>query len=181
MVNKRLLGILHLSIAHHPLCWHYRNHLIRIKGIGFCLGCTGFYSGLVLGIMILFFSEIEKFGWSYLILIAMVLFVPTILRLVDLPLFNTNRKDLRLIYRILLGFGVAIGFISIFKAPNIIIGTSQFIIGMGLYLSIGLRRVLSKDSWKECEECGYSPSPYCPGFIPFNMKKSLNNLENNSE
>lgn len=181
MINKRFLGLLHLSIVHHPLCWHYRNHLIRIRGIGFCLGCTGFYSGLVLGIVMVFFSEIEKFEWAYLILIAMVLYVPTIFRLVGLPFFNTNKKKLRLIYRFLLGFGVTIGFISIFKAPNFIIGISQFILGVGLYLSIGLRRVLSKDSWKECEECSYSPSPHCPGFIPFNMKKSLNNLANNTE
>lgn len=171
MVNKRLLGILHLSIAHHPLCWQYQNHLIRIKEIGFCLGCTGFYSGLVIGFLIILFSNIKLLEWEFLILIGLILYIPTILRLLNLPFFNSSKKTLRLIYRFLLGLGVTIGLVSIFKAPNYLLSVIQFLVGVGLYFSIGIKRALSNDLWMECEECTFSPSPYCPGFIPFKLRE----------
>ncbi|MFX1515449.1 MAG: hypothetical protein ACFFC6_04010 [Promethearchaeota archaeon] len=63
---------------------------------------------------------------------------------------NTNssiffqKKSLRLLFRELLGFGVVIGMISIVKAPHILIGLFQFLLGVGLYLGIGINRIRMK-------------------------------------
>lgn len=171
MVNERLLGILCLSIAHHPLCWQYRNHIIRINNLHLCLGCTGFYSGFLFGLLIFLFSNINLLAWEFLIFIGLILYIPTILRLLNLSFFNSSRKDLRIFFRFLLGFGVTIGLISIFKAPNYLISGIQLLLGIVLYFGIGIKRALSKDLWMECEECTFSPSPYCPGFIPFKLRK----------
>ena len=171
MVNKRFLGFLHLSIAHHPLCWHFRNHTIRINNLHLCLGCTGFYSGFIIGFLIILFSSINQLAWEFLIFIGLVLYIPTILRLLNLPFFNSSRKDLRIFFRLLLGLGVTIGLVSIFKAPNYLLSGIQILLGIGLYFGIGIKRALSKDLWMECEECTFSPSPYCPGFIPFKLRE----------
>jgi uncharacterized membrane protein len=173
MRNKRLLGLLHLSVAHHPLCQYYRNHIIRVNQyLALCLGCFGFYSGLAIGILILFLSKLKHLEWEILVLMALILYTPTILRLLHFPLFNSPKKTFRLLNRFLLGLGVAIGFFSIFKVPNFFLGIFQFVFGVGLYLSIGIKRVLSEDVWKECESCFFSPSPDCPGFIPFKLQKN---------
>jgi hypothetical protein len=97
------------------------------------------------------------------------MFLPTILRLLEIPLFTSEKKSLRLVFRWLLGFGVAIGIISIVKAPHVLIGLTQFLLGVGLYLGIGINRIRSKDLWFECKDCTYPMSINCPGFSPFNL------------
>lgn len=172
MSNRRLLGLFHLSIAHHPLCQYYQNHVIRVNHLALCLGCTGFYSGLGIGIFILLISNMKHFVWEILVFIALILYTPTILRLLNFPLFNSSRKSFRFIYRFLLGLGVSVGFFSILIVPNFFLGIFQFFLGVCLYLSIGIKRILSKDVWNECKNCSFSPSPDCPGFIPFKLQKN---------
>ncbi|MFX0086435.1 MAG: hypothetical protein ACFFAU_12265 [Candidatus Hodarchaeota archaeon] len=172
MRNKRLLGLLYLSVAHHPLCQYYRNHLIRLNNLALCLGCVGLYSGLGIGILVLVLINTENYDWELLIFLALMLYMPTILRLLNFPLFNSSRRIFKLLYRFLLGLGVAVGFLSILKVPNFFLGFFQFALGVFLYFSIAIKRVLSKDVWKECESCVFSPSPDCPGFSPFKLHKN---------
>lgn len=166
----RLKGFLKFSLSHHPLCWQYRNHTIRIRGFSFCLGCTAFYFGFFIGFLLIIFIHLNRFNWEELVIIAIILYLPTIFRLFRFPIFNTTQKGLRFLYRFFLGVGVVVGLISIFKASNIFIGLLQFLLGIGLYAGIGLKRVFGKNVMDECNDCSFSPSWECPGFSPFHIK-----------
>ena len=171
LLNKiRLKGLLKLSFSHHPVCWQYRNHTIRIKGLYFCLGCTAFYFGCFIGILLIICLPLNRFSWEELVIIALILYLSTIFRIFQFPIFKTTQKGLRFLYRFLLGLGVVIGFFSIFKASNLFIGLLQFLFGVGLYIGIGLKRVFNKDLMNECNDCSFSPSWECPGFSPFHIK-----------
>ncbi|MHA1971776.1 MAG: hypothetical protein ACTSW1_02215 [Candidatus Hodarchaeales archaeon] len=170
MDKERFKGFLRLSLAHHPLCWHYRKHTVRVGNVSLCLGCTAFYSGIILSIILALTLRMNRMDWETLIAIATFLYLPTILRLVNTPLFNSDKRGPRFLYRLLLGVGVGIGIVSIMKAPNVFIGIVQIILGLGLYLGISLKRIFFKDFYKECEDCTFSPSSECPGFAPFHLR-----------
>lgn len=168
MVSSKFIGFLKLSLAHHPVCWQYRNHTIKIFNIKFCLGCTGFYSGFFVGsVLILLTSLFSSFSWSELVLISTLFYLPTMLRLISVPYFKTSNKELRLLFRFLLGVGIATGLLSIFIISNLLIQIIQVLMGFGLYAGITLKRVLDKDAFKECETCSFIRSRSCPGFKPF--------------
>ncbi|MHA1226743.1 MAG: hypothetical protein ACTSPV_08395 [Candidatus Hodarchaeales archaeon] len=174
MNKERFKGFLRLSLAHHPLCWHYRKHTIRIRNVSLCLGCTAFYSGVILSILLAWALQMYKIEWETLIAIATILYLPTILRLINIPLFNSDKRGLRFSYRMMLGVGVGVGVISILKAPNVFVGFIQIILGLGLYLGISLKRIIFKDFYRECEDCTFSPSSKCPGFAPFHLRPRKN-------
>jgi len=46
----------------------------------------------------------------------------------------------------------------------------QFLLGIGLYAGIGLKRVFGKNVMDECNDCSFSPSWECTGFSPFHIK-----------
>lgn len=168
MTKERLIGLLKLSLAHHPLCWQYRNHTIKIFNIKFCLGCTGFYSGLTIGgLIILFTSFFSPFSWIELVVLSTLLYLPTMLRLLNASFFNTSNKYLRLLFRFLLGFGISTGVLSIFIAYNLLMQILQVLLGVGLYAGLTIQRARNKDLFKECETCSFTRSPTCPGFKPF--------------
>jgi uncharacterized membrane protein len=119
-------GFIRMSLAHHPVCALYNNHLIRIKGVSLCLGCTALYSGMFIGIILLITGILYTIEWKYLVLVAFIMFLPTILRLLDFSIFGTSNKNLRFFYRFILGLGIIIGIASILKAPTIQIQIIQF-------------------------------------------------------
>ena len=168
MVNPKFIGLLKLSLAHHPVCWQYRNHTIKIFKIKFCLGCTGFYSGFFLGSLIIFLTPFfSSFSWTELVLLSTFLYIPTMLRLIKLPLFKSSDKRLRILFRFLLGFGISTGLLSIFIANNLLIQIIQVFMGLGFYTGITIMRVIDKNAFKECETCTFIRSRRCPGFKPF--------------
>ncbi len=169
MRKERFKGFVKISLAHHPLCWHFNPHTLRIDGVILCLGCTGFYSGVFIGALIIIFGRIFQLDWLILTFIATIMALPTIFRLFKFPFFASKNKRPRFLFRWLLGIGVAIGLVSIFKAPHVLIGLIQFILGFGLYLGIGLNRIRSKDMWVECQACTYTRSIDCPGFSAFHL------------
>ncbi|MFX0122097.1 MAG: hypothetical protein ACFFAE_00535 [Candidatus Hodarchaeota archaeon] len=171
MKIERLKGFAKLSLAHHPLCWHFKTHTLSIGGISFCLGCAGFYSGVLIGVLIMVMWRIFQLDWITLVCIATAMFLPTIFRLIKIPLFSSEDKYIRFFFRWVLGIGVAFGLVSIVKAPHLMIGLIQFILGVGLYLGIGINRIRSKDMWIECQDCKYTISTSCPGLAPFNLGK----------
>lgn len=171
MKKERLMGFVKLSLAHHPLCWHFRSHTFYIGGIALCLGCTGFYSGVLVGTLIVIIGRVFQLDWFTLVGIATAIFLPTIFRLMKIPFFSSEKKGIKFLFRWLLGIGIAIGLVSIVKAPHVLIGLIQFILGFGLYLGIGLNRIRSKDMWIECQDCTDVMSINCPGFSPFHLGK----------
>ena len=171
MKREQFKGFIKLSLAHHPTCWHYRMHTIRIRNVSICLGCTGFYSGMITGILFTFIFGLNRFNWEVLVTIVTIMFIPTILRLLNLRPFNSEQRELRFIFRWLLGVGVAVGILSIFTAQNQVIGFIQLVLGVGLYSIISYRRIKSGNFWSECQDCSFHPSPDCPGFSPFYLPK----------
>ena len=157
-----------LSFAHHPLCWHYRSHLITVWGIKLCLGCSGFYLGFIIGFFLLNLNKLTEIQWESFVILAFILYIPTILRLFNIPGFSTSLRFFRFLFRFLLGFGIAIGLISIFIAPNILLAAFQFIFGILLFIGIGIGRYLSFPM-KECGECSFIASKSCPGLEPFQL------------
>jgi hypothetical protein len=175
MKIERLKGFVKLSLAHHPLCEHFRSHTLQIGGINLCLGCSGFYGGILIGILVIVISwNLTRIEWFSLVVISTVMLLTTIFRLMNIPFFSTKRKSLRLLFRLLLGFGVAIGLVSLVIVPNVLIGLIQFLLGMGLYLGIGINRIRSKDMWIECQDCLHTISINCPGYTPFHLGKDSN-------
>jgi len=120
--------------------------------------------------LLIIYLRLNILRWEELVFIAIILYLPTIFRLLRFPIFNTTQKGLRFLYRFLLGVGVAIGLISIFKVSNIFFGLLQFLFGVGLYAGIGLKRVFNKEVMSECNDCSFFPSWECPGFSPFHIK-----------
>lgn len=165
---NRLKGFIRYSLAHHPICWQYRNHLIKFKGWYFCLGCTGFYSGFLAGIVLIFGGLFSKISWINLIFIAIIFWIPTILRLVNIKYFNTPKRSLRLIFRFLLGIGIALGIYSIFFAPTPLLQIIQILIGLLFYGIITVYRVRNgPQEWNRlCETCTFTRSKSCPGLSP---------------
>ena len=175
MKRERYKGFIKLSLAHHPMCWHYRLHTFRFRNVALCLGCTGFYSGTIIGILFIFMSGINRLNWEELVTVATIMFLPAILRLLRIEPFNSKRREYRIIFRWLLGVGVVVGIFSIFNAPNQVIGLIQIVLGIGLYSIISYRRIKSGNYWSECQDCSFNPSPECPGFAPFYLSiKSAN-------
>ncbi len=173
MNREIIIGIIRLSLAHHPVCWQYRNHTIKIFNVKFCLGCFAFYSGFIASILIIFFTPLfTKLNWSELILLSTLLYLPTILRIVKTPFFSSKKKNLRFLFRFLLGFGIGTGLLSIFSINILIIQITQVILGVLLYAGLSIQRILDKDSFKECETCSFTRSNTCPGFKPFRPSKT---------
>lgn len=109
----------------------------------------------------------DKLTWENLVFIAFFLFLPTILRLIDFSIFDSENKKLRFLFRFLLGSAITIGTLSIFAAENIYFQLVQVFIGLSLYTAISLKRIRNKDSFAECRQCTFVRSPNCPGFRPF--------------
>ncbi len=171
MNKEQFKGFVRLSLAHHPTCWQYRLHTIRIKNVAVCLGCTGFYSGMIIVFLFMMITGLHRMDWEILVLLASIFFLPTILRLLKIKPFISKQRKYRFVFRWLLGAGVTIGLFSIFSAPNRVIGLLQIVLGISLYAIISLKRIRSGNFWEECQDCSFNPSSSCPGFEPFYLPR----------
>ncbi|MFX0211865.1 MAG: hypothetical protein ACFFDT_38170 [Candidatus Hodarchaeota archaeon] len=105
MKLERLKGFVKFSLAHHPLCVQLRPHTIQIGGINLCLGCTGFYGGISIGILVVVITwNLFRLEWLSLVVISTVMFLPTILRLINIPFFFYKEKISKIIIPIIIGF-----------------------------------------------------------------------------
>lgn len=148
--------------------------MIRVRSWSFCLGCTGFYSGLLVGIMVGFFVIPAPLDWSILIGIAVFLAMPSIARLIGMPPFSSSSRLPRFAFRVLLGCSVGLGIYSISIAPSIATKLIQVAIGIVVYLAIGFHRVRNAGAWNEiCDTCSFERSVHCPGMRPFHDPEAL--------
>ncbi|HKZ41978.1 MAG TPA: hypothetical protein VJ044_13520 [Candidatus Hodarchaeales archaeon] len=103
------------------------------------------------------------FVWETAALTALVLMLPTVVRLFfDL---DSGRKWLRFASKLLLGLGVGLGIYSILLSTDILIQLFQLTFGIAVYAGIAYRK--SKNPYPECGPCSYNPSRVCPGIGPF--------------
>ncbi|MHA2345143.1 MAG: hypothetical protein ACXACP_00350 [Candidatus Hodarchaeales archaeon] len=166
--TEKVKGFLRYSLAHHPTCWQYREHLIRVNGWSLCLGCTGFYSGFIIGLIVIFLGFLQAFGWTELIILAIFLYLATFLRLANVPFFNSSSRKLRISFRGLLGIGIAVGLYSITIAPSFEIQIFQVLLGITFYGIISFKRVKTgPKEWDTlCESCTFTRNTNCPGMNP---------------
>jgi uncharacterized membrane protein len=166
--TEKIMGFLRYSLAHHPVCWQYREHLLKVKGWSLCLGCTGFYSGLFLGGFVIFLGLLRDVDWLELIILAIILYLPTMLRLADVRGFNSSNRKLRISFRGLLGVGIAVGIYSILFAPSFEIQALQILIGMAFYTLITFQRIKNgTGKWDAlCDTCSFNRNANCPGMEP---------------
>ncbi|MFX0014720.1 MAG: hypothetical protein ACFFB2_06220 [Promethearchaeota archaeon] len=164
--SEKVKGFLRYSVAHHPICWQYRDHLIRIRGWSLCLGCTGFYSGFILGGITIFLGVFTHVTWEALIFLAIVFSLPTMFRLVDFSFFNSSDRRLRIVFRGFLGLGIVIGIYSIFVAPSFEFQFLQVLLGLVFYAGITVQRIRSgRKEWDLlCATCSFSRNTKCPGM-----------------
>lgn len=127
---------------------------------------------MIAGFIPVFTGLLDNIKWPIMVFIASLLFIPSILRILSFPYFNSKNRLPRFFFRLLLGIGVTIGLVSITIAPDAIIAISQLGLGLGLYAAISVKRAMSKDAWTECSECTFIMTSTCPGFAPFNIKRS---------
>ena len=155
-------GLMKLLLSHHPLCDYYVDHVIRIRSIYLCLGCSGFYPSLFLSFAVSMLGILGS-NWLFLVSISILLFLPSIIRLfIYVP---SRMKTMRFFSKVFLGLAVGLGLYTIIIANNIIIMSLQVIFGLVLYIKMAVQR--SNDPNPECGPCNFNPSPVCPGMSPF--------------
>jgi uncharacterized membrane protein len=166
--SERAKGIFRYLLAHHPICWQFREHLIRINGWNLCLGCTGFYSGFLLATIIILFGFLDSLSWMQLVILAIFFYLPTMLRLGNITLFNPSHRNIRISLRGLLGVGIAIGIFSIINAPSFELQIFQIILGSLFYGILTFKRYRTgPKEWDSlCETCTFTRNIKCPGMEP---------------
>ncbi|MHA2388141.1 MAG: DUF2085 domain-containing protein [Candidatus Hodarchaeales archaeon] len=166
--TEKIKGFVRYSLAHHPVCWQYREHLLRVKGWSLCLGCTGLYSGFILGTIIILLGILHPLEWGELIILAIILYLPTMLRLTHISAFDSSNRKLRISFRGSLGVGIAVGIYSIIKAPSFEIQVIQVLIGIVFYGIISYKRIKSgTKEWDAlCDTCSFNRNTACPGMEP---------------
>ena len=104
--------------AHHPTCDCYDRHLIRIREVNLCLGCTCVAVGTVLAVSLLLGLWVSKLlpatllSFPTTLAIGLITFSPTLIQ----PFFQ--RKLFKLFSRTLLGMSVVLMFYAaIFLLP----------------------------------------------------------------
>ena len=152
--------------AHHSLCACFDNHLIRICGFPFCLGCFCVSVGASICFLVLII--IWKFGFfpSFLMscfkteLIGLGLFAPTLIQ----PFCQV--KSFKIISRLCLGMAVTmLCYGGLILLPFSISGFFLRLLFVAIFItvfkiSMWYRKKLSKDPAQGCDKGCY---PFCSG------------------
>ena len=144
--------------AHHPDCSFHDHHVIRIMNHPFCLGCVSMYSGIVLGVLILFIMYSLNFNWLTIWLIGLG-FIP-------LPYLQMHYqiKWFKIFARVGLGIGsvLFIGGPLFFTAVDTKGNTIRVLV-IAVYIIL-VRHALSrrqKTMNRPCDTCTEGVFPIC--------------------
>ena len=89
--------------AHHPTCYRHNHHLFRAFGLELCLGCTGLFLGIIIGVGIYLTTDLlASFNLISIWAIGIILYLPTLIQ----P--NMQFWPYKLISRTLLGVAIFI-------------------------------------------------------------------------
>jgi len=120
------------TIAHHPTCSRYKNHLFKIGKIYLCVGCTSVYSTLSI-FLILFFIYKAFFLQHFIILPLLFLYGTTTAVLQSLT--KPKNKWVKALLRSNLGLGLGAYLAIIFLTPSWwIMVLLIFLAGVGVYV-----------------------------------------------
>jgi len=164
-----------LLLRHHPMCEKYEGHCFRIYKLELCMGCFLGYPTALMGIFIISFFHL----YNYL-LPAHFLFISIILigSFILSPLKLTKYRQIKIIQKILIGFGASFLFWWIWILPNdfftnlvlftLIFGPLLTIFNVYHFYSI----------YKTCKSCEFCFNwNICPGFKEIKSRLSKNKME----
>lgn len=163
--------------AHHPDCSYHDHHIIRIMNHPFCLGCVSMYSGIGIGILLLWILHAQDVSWPLMLLIG--------LGLAPLPYLQMHfqKKWFKIMARSGLGIGSSL-FIGapLFFAPINPQGMFIRIAVIGIYVVLS-RHALSRRQEKmdrPCDTCTEGVFPLC-GWNKDKILSASNNNDLDSE
>ena len=163
--------------AHHPDCSYHDHHIIRIMNHPLCLGCVSMYSGIGIGILLLWILHVQDVSWPLMLLIG--------LGLAPLPYLQMHfqKKWFKILARSGLGVGSSL-FIgaALFFAPINLEGMLIRIAVIGIYVLLS-RHALSRRQKKmdrPCDTCTEGVFPLC-GWNKDKILSASNNYDLDSE
>ena len=136
--------------AHHPDCSYHDHHIIRIMKHPFCLGCVSMYSGIVVGLFLLWILHSLDISWEVILLIG--------LGLAPLPYLQMHfqKKWFKTLARGGLGIGTAL-FIGapLFFAPISTQGILTRIAIIGIYVVLSRHALARRQRTmnRPCDTC----------------------------
>lgn len=155
-------------LAHHPLCDKFADHVYTIKGIKICRGCTNFYSGMIVGLILIpLLTVFLELSFWILFALNWALFVPTILAVILSP--PRIFKDFS---RLLLGVGMISAACTIVVGIIYTIETSNY---WGLIIALltiiiyftsksYLSKIRNRRNAAICMSCEQYLLPRCDGM-----------------
>lgn len=152
------------SLAHHPDCKCFDNHLIRIGRLALCLGCTSLSIGLCLGSTIINLAAafhpiaIVRVGCLGHVLAGLICFAPTLVQ----P--HWQKKWFKIVARCMLGVAIVfLWFGPLVLLPETLNGVALRGVFVVVFFAVAaatlaIRKRKSQDLWKCCESGGF---PFC--------------------
>ena len=146
------------SEAHHPTCKFHHNHLVKIWGKDYCLGCWCLNLGCIISIPLL--VTLYYFGIPYYLqmLIGFLMFTPTLLQI------KFQWKPFKLFSRTSLGIGSGLFLLSsLILSPISIQGFIVRVLSIGFFVTVAKisLRLRSNHSKSPCIGCSEGSFPYC--------------------
>ncbi len=153
----------HLPGAHHPHCDRYNHHLLWVRGYPLCLGCVCMYSGMIIGLPLVFLVSWQWFSLSNWVALHCVLLIPTLLQI------RLQTKGFKIFSRLVLGICITsywAGGVLFFQPPfNIwVFRISLAVVFLVLYNLLSQVRNRYEDD--PCSTCPLGTYPTCEWNLP---------------
>lgn len=149
--------------AHHPHCERYYNHLLWFRGHPLCLGCTCIYSGMLLGLALVFIINWTSVSLVMWILSHLIALVPTIVQ----PWFQW--KPYKIMARLILGISISTYWVSgmLLMNPPFSVWIFRFwVLMIFIILYYGLRAIRNRYTYNPCDDCPLGVFPTCDWNLP---------------
>lgn len=165
-----------LLLSHHPECEEFKDHTLNIGKMRLCIGCFIGYPSGIIGIFLLFYSKLVFIISSQILITIGIILLSTFLLS---PLKLIRNKKLKIIQKIIIGFGGAFLFWGIRNLPypqNVRILIFNYTFGgllsiLNLYHAYGF--------FSHCYRCQISFNwGMCSGFITIQNSFKKYNLNN---
>jgi len=163
-LTNHLSNLKPLILSHHPDCDKFKNHTFKIRKSKLCIGCFVGYPTAILGILIIWVSNLlNLFVSVHFLSIGISLLSSFILS----PLKLTKIKSIKIIQKLLIGIGAAFMFWGVWSLPNpFAFNFLLFFFTFGILIII-LNGYHVYGLYRICKKCEYSFDwDACPGFKP---------------
>ena len=146
------------SLAHHPSCKYYYNHLIWFGKTPLCMGCTMMSLGIVIGLLLLPIFNLSILPFEYLLISGVLLYVPAVIQT------KVQVRSYKLLARTLLGISVVfLTYAGLWLTPWSLVGIILRIGFLGIFLAVWqiTLRLREQFSRSPCDRCPEGRFPVC--------------------